>query len=74
MIIWKQWKRIMTKVRNLIRLGVKKSNAWTWANTRNGYWHIAGNFILQTTITTDLLREAGYLFLSDYYQKVSVKT
>jgi len=74
MIIWKQWKRIMTKARNLTKLGVKKPKAWEWANTRKSYWHIAGSFILQTTITTNLLREAGYLFLSDYYQKVRVKT
>ncbi|MEL6562219.1 MAG: group II intron reverse transcriptase/maturase [Bacteroidota bacterium] len=74
MIIWKHWKRIRTKVRNLVKLGVKKSKAFEWANTRKSYWHIANSFILKTTITKTLLRKAGYLFLSDYYQKVRVKT
>ena len=74
MIIWKQWKQIVTKARNLTKLGVKRPKAWEWANTRKSYWHIANSFILKTTITTNLLREAGYLFLSDYYQKVRVKT
>ena len=74
MIIWKQWKRIRTRIRQLTKLGVKKSKAVKWANTRKGYWHIANSFILNSTITTNLLREAGYLFLSDYYQKVRVKT
>lgn len=74
MVIWKQWKRIRTKLTNLVRLGVKKAKAWEWANTRKGYWHIANSFILNTTITTDRLRQAGYVFLSDYYQKVRVKT
>lgn len=74
MIIWKQWKQIKTKLTNLIKLGVKKSRAWEWANTRKGYWHTANSFILHTTITTDRLRRAGYVFLSDYYQKVRVKT
>lgn len=73
MVIWKQWKRIKTKLRNLIKLGVKKSKAWEWANTRKGYWRIAGSFILHTTISTKRLREAGYIFLSDYYQNVRVK-
>jgi RNA-directed DNA polymerase len=59
---------------NLTRLGVKKSKAWEWANTRKGYWHIANCFILKTTITTDRLRQAGYVFLSDYYLKVMIKT
>lgn len=72
MVIWKQWKRIKTKLVNLVRLGVKKSKAWEWANTRKGYWHTAKSFILTTTITTDRLRQAGYIFLSDYYQKVKL--
>ena len=70
MVIWKQWKRIGTKVVNLVKLGVKKSKAWEWANTRKGYWHIANTFILSTTITTERLRRAGYIFLIDYYRKV----
>lgn len=74
MVIWKQWKRIGTKLRNLVKLGVKQSKAWEWANTRKGYWHIANSLILSTTITLDRLRAAGYVFLSDYYQKVSIKT
>jgi RNA-directed DNA polymerase len=74
MVIWKQWKRIRTRLRNLIKLGVKKSKALEWANTRKGYWHIANSLILKTTITSDSLRQAGFIFLSDYYQKVSIKT
>lgn len=72
MVIWKQWKRIRTKVANLIKLGVKKTKAWEWANTRKGYWHIANSFILSTTFTTERLKSAGYMFLSDYYRKVRV--
>ena len=37
MVMWKQWKRIRTKLTNLTRLGVKKPEAWEWANTRKGY-------------------------------------
>jgi group II intron reverse transcriptase/maturase len=72
MVIWKQWKRTKTKLKNLIRLGINKSKAWEWANTRKGYWHIANSFILSRTITNDRLRKAGYVFLSDYYRKVRV--
>jgi len=55
---------------NLIRLGTNKWKAYQWANTRKGYWHTTGGFILATTITIDRLRSAGYVFLSDYYLKV----
>jgi RNA-directed DNA polymerase len=74
MVTWKQWKLASTKLTNLVKLGVNKSKAWEWANTRKGYWHIAKSFILNTTITTDRLRQAGYLFLSEHYQKVMIKT
>ena len=69
MVIWKQWKRIKTKITNLVKLGVKKQKAYEWANSRKGYWHIAGSYILGTTITTERLRLAGYVFLSDYFIK-----
>jgi RNA-directed DNA polymerase len=70
MVIWKQWKRIRTRLKNLMKLGVNKSKAWEWANTRKGYWRIASSYILSTAIRNDRLREAGYVFLSDYYRKV----
>jgi group II intron reverse transcriptase/maturase len=72
MVIWKQWKRVKTKMGNLIKLGVNKLKAWEWSNSRKGYWHTAKSFILTTTITTDRLREAGYVFLLEYYRKVRV--
>ena len=72
MVIWKQWKRIKTKMANLIKLGINKYKAYEWANTRKGYWHIANSYILSRTITNDRLRKAGYIFLLDYYEKVRV--
>ena len=72
MVIWKTWKRVRSKLTNLIKLGLNKPKAWEWANTRKGYWHIANSYILSTTITNARLRSAGYLFLSDYYRKVRV--
>ena len=72
MVIWKQWKRIRTKLRNLIKLGVNKHKAWEFANTRKGYWRTANSPILKITVTNERLKEAGYVFLSDYYGKVRV--
>ena len=68
MVIWKQWKRVRTRWRNLIKLGINKYKAWEWANTRKGYWHIANSFILSRTVTTDRLKQAGYTFFSDHYR------
>jgi group II intron reverse transcriptase/maturase len=72
MVIWKQWKRVRTRWRNLIKLGINKYKAWEWANTRKGYWHIANSFILNRTVTIDRLKQAGYILFSDYYRSVRV--
>jgi len=67
MVLWKQWKRISTKQANLVKLGIAKSKAWEYANTRKSYWHIANSWILSTSVTNERLRERGYLFLTDCY-------
>ncbi len=72
MVIWKQWKRIRTKMANLIKLGITRSKAYEWANTRKGYWHISNSFILSRSVTNERLRKAGYVFFLDYYETVKV--
>ncbi len=70
MVIWKQWKRIRTRGRNLMKLGILLNQAWEYANTRKGYWHTAKSPILTTSVTSDRLNQAGYIFFSDYYRLV----
>ena len=72
MFIWKRWKRTKTRYRRLKQLGYNHSNAIKYANTRKGYWHVAGSQILCCSITDDRLRKQGYQFFSDYYKTVCV--
>jgi group II intron reverse transcriptase/maturase len=69
-LIWKQWKRIKTKLCNLIKLGIPKSKAWEFANTRKGYWRTAKSPILQRSITNDRIKASGYIFFTDYYNQI----
>ena len=71
MFIWKRWKKIKTRYKRLKQLGYNHSNAIKYANTRKGYWHVAGSQILSCSIKDDLLRKAGYQFFSDYYKSIS---
>lgn len=71
MIIWKQWKRIRTRLRNLIKLGIEKHKAWEYANTRKSYWRTANSPILTRSIANDRLRQTGYIFFTDYYRLVN---
>lgn len=72
MCIWKQWKKVRTRATNLKKLGLSKWKAWQYANTRKGYWKVAGSPILKTAITVDKLRRADYPLLLDIYKKVYV--
>jgi len=67
---WKQWKRIGTRHDNLVRLGVNDSHAWEWANTRKGYWRIAGSWILSTTLTNEHLEVLGFNSLLGRYPEL----
>ena len=39
--LWKQWKRIRTRERELRALGLPEWQAQSWARTRKGYWRMA---------------------------------
>jgi len=67
--IWKQWKKVKTRMRNLQRLGISKDQAYQWANTRKGYWRISGSPIIQRTITNKRLKQSGYKSLLETYNR-----
>ncbi|MDR1185818.1 MAG: hypothetical protein LBK67_13650 [Coriobacteriales bacterium] len=67
--IWKQWKKIKTRVKRLRALGVDKDKACQWAYSRKGYWLIARSPILQLTLTNKYLANQGLFSLLTYYTK-----
>jgi group II intron reverse transcriptase/maturase len=73
MMIWKQWKRVRTKYRDLLHLGINPSKVHSIANSRQGLWHMANHPIVKIALTDERLRIAGYTFLSDCYSKVSAR-
>jgi group II intron reverse transcriptase/maturase len=70
MCFWKQWKKIKTKRDNLMKLGIKDSKAWEYANTRKSYWRIANSPILATTLTNSYLEEIGYASIYKRYKQI----
>jgi len=62
---WKQWKRVRTRVEQLIKLGVKPNKAYWWANTRNGYWRTVHSPILTTALNNAFLKKEGLLCLKE---------
>jgi hypothetical protein len=70
MCAWKCWKKVKARFENLQKSGISQNNAWQYANTRLGYWRIAGSVILNTAMNNDKLKLAGYPTLMDYYSKL----
>jgi len=70
MDIWKCWKRVRTRFKNLMKCGIDRNQAWQWANTRKGYWHIADSYILSCAITNEKLERAGYPSLLGCYKEL----
>lgn len=67
---WKQWKRVRTRLRELARLGIKRGQAWQWANTRRGSWRVAGSAILSRALPNAHWQRLGLVGFVDAYGRV----
>ena len=69
MCIWKSWKRPRTRVKNLVKCGIKPYWARIYGNSSKGYWANAEG-IMHHAANNEMLRRAGYPCLMDYYVKL----
>ena len=68
--IWKQWKKPLTKRKNLIALGIDKQKAYEWSYTRKSYWKISKSQVLHYSLTDKELISRGYMDIALRYQFV----
>ena len=68
--IWKQWKKVKTRYKNLKKLGLNHYQAIKFANTRKGYWRVANSAILKTTLTNQFFNDLGLKSLTRQYIKI----
>jgi len=61
-------KRVRARQENLAKLGIDKNQAWQWANSRLGYWRIAGSWIPNRSLTNEYLASQGYDDISGRYE------
>ena len=73
-IIWKQWKKPKTQIKNLVKCGFSLDNARGLAYCRRGYTFVAHSQILQKAISKERLQKQnknlgrrGLVFALDYY-------
>ena len=70
MCYWKGWKKIKTRLRMLMKLGIKKTKAFEYANTRKGYWRISNSPILTRAFSNQSLKKLGYFSFAERYAQV----
>lgn len=70
MCIWKQWKKVKTRYKNLKKLGCSHHQAIKFSNTRKGYWRVANSAILYTTLTNQFFSNVGLKSLMRQYIKI----
>ena len=64
-VLWKQWYRVRTKFRMLRSLGIRRDQAYQWANASKSYWRIAGSPILNHALPDQYWHDHGVLFFYD---------
>jgi RNA-directed DNA polymerase len=67
MCYWKQWRKVRTKVRNLLALGTGKRHAILTALSSKSYWHLSRTLATQTGMTNDWLKRQGLLSVRDLW-------
>jgi group II intron reverse transcriptase/maturase len=66
---WKEWKRPKGRYRGLVAQGIPVQKAREWANSRRGYWRIAGSAVLQRALPNVYWQNLGLAgFLGPYRQ------
>ena len=69
-IIWKRWKKPITKYRKLIQGDVPKKYAYMTAYSRRGYWFTVHTSAVKRALSNEKLASLGYLNLSTAYERI----
>ena len=67
--LWRQWRRVRTRYRELRRLGVPERNVHVLANTRCGPWRIAGG-ALNRVLDAAFWRQHGLESVTERYHRL----
>ena len=69
-VLWLQWKRVFTRAKNLMRLGLDEKRAWNSAQNGRGSWWNAGASHLNQALPKKLFDRLGLISLMDYHQLI----
>lgn len=70
MCYWKQWRKVRTKVRNLIKLGVPQKTAIACGMSSKSYWHSSRTRGINQGISKEFLASKGLFSLRDRWVEI----
>lgn len=71
---WKEWKGSQSRRRNLLQLGIHKSQAYQWSNSSKGFCRIAHSPVLLRTLTRSYWSKEGYKgFYQHYHNRTTLQ-
>ncbi|WHI46181.1 group II intron maturase-specific domain-containing protein [Microbulbifer sp. VAAF005] len=70
MSYWKNWRRVRTKVRNLLRMGVSESLSVTCGSSGKSYWRSAKTEGIHIALNNEFFEEMGLISLRDRWVEI----
>jgi RNA-directed DNA polymerase len=73
-ILWRQWKRSVTRARNLMRLGLSEVRAWQSSTNGHGPWWNSGASHLNQALPMKFFNRLGLVSLMAQYHRLNCVT
>ncbi|WP_395338013.1 group II intron reverse transcriptase/maturase [Ningiella sp. W23] len=73
-ILWRQWKRVHTRIKRLIGLGIDEARAATSATNGSGPWFNSGASHMNQALPKKFFDSLGLISLMDYYHRLKYLT
>ncbi len=74
MCYWKRWRRVRTRVRNLLKLKTSRSHALATGSSRKGYWRLSKSLGTQTGMTNQWLKDQGLISVKELWVNIHYPT
>jgi RNA-directed DNA polymerase len=70
---WRDWRRPWTRIRNLLRLGIRHDEAMTHGSSSKGPWVMSSSRAIHMALSTDYLTQQGLVSLLTIWTKLASK-
>jgi len=70
---WRQWRRVRTRIQNLLKLGIRKDEAVTHGVSSKGPWVMSSSQAVHEALSLEYLKGQGLVSLFTIWQKLTAR-